>query len=47
MVKKGRAAVDSHCPIAATSHVLEEGDDIWDCMLNQVGEVTAMWCCSA
>ncbi|KAF2349553.1 Poly(ADP-ribose) polymerase regulatory domain [Trinorchestia longiramus] len=35
LVKKGRAAVDSLCPVAATSHVLDEGDDIWDCMLNQ------------
>uniref|UniRef100_A0A2P2HY51 Poly [ADP-ribose] polymerase n=1 Tax=Hirondellea gigas TaxID=1518452 RepID=A0A2P2HY51_9CRUS len=34
-VKKGRAAVDAECPIAAASHILEEEDDIWDCMLNQ------------
>lgn len=33
---KGRAAVDALCPIAKTSHVYEEEDDIWDCMLNQV-----------
>ncbi|KAK3890663.1 hypothetical protein Pcinc_005397 [Petrolisthes cinctipes] len=32
---KGRAAVDALCPIAATSHVYEDDDDVWDCMLNQ------------
>ena len=36
VVKKGRAPVDANCPIAKTSHVFEEDDDIWDCMLNQV-----------
>lgn len=35
VVVKGRAAVDALCPIAKTSHVYEEEDDIWDCMLNQ------------
>ncbi|XP_037085146.1 poly [ADP-ribose] polymerase 2-like [Pollicipes pollicipes] len=32
---KGRAPVDSQCPVAARFHVYCEGDDIWDCMLNQ------------
>ncbi|XP_071548286.1 poly [ADP-ribose] polymerase 2-like [Panulirus ornatus] len=32
---KGRAPVDALCPIAKQSHVFEEDDDIWDCMLNQ------------
>lgn len=36
VVVKGRAAVDAQCPIATHSHVLEEDDDVWDCMLNQV-----------
>lgn len=36
VVMKGRAAVDALCPIAQNSHVYEEEDDIWDCMLNQV-----------
>jgi len=35
LVKKGRAAVDSHCGVAEEYHVYEDGDDIWDCMLNQ------------
>ncbi|KAK8726876.1 hypothetical protein OTU49_010108 [Cherax quadricarinatus] len=35
VVMKGRAAVDALCPIAKQSHVYEEDDDIWDCMLNQ------------
>ncbi|XP_066963757.1 poly [ADP-ribose] polymerase 2-like isoform X2 [Macrobrachium rosenbergii] len=35
VVLKGRAPVDALCPIATTSHVLEEDSDIWDCMLNQ------------
>ncbi|XP_045607388.2 LOW QUALITY PROTEIN: poly [ADP-ribose] polymerase 2 [Procambarus clarkii] len=35
VVVKGRAAVDALCPIAKQSHVFEEDDDIWDCMLNQ------------
>ncbi|XP_042856863.1 poly [ADP-ribose] polymerase 2-like isoform X2 [Penaeus japonicus] len=35
VVVKGRAAVDALCPIAKTSHVYEDGDDIYDCMLNQ------------
>ncbi|XP_018018963.1 poly [ADP-ribose] polymerase 2 isoform X2 [Hyalella azteca] len=35
LMKKGRAAVDASCPVAATSHVLDEGNTIWDCMLNQ------------
>lgn len=37
VVMKGRAAVDALCPIASNSHVYEEEDNIWDCMLNQVG----------
>ncbi|XP_071548296.1 uncharacterized protein [Panulirus ornatus] len=36
VVMKGRAPVDALCPIAKQSHVFEEDDDIWDCMLNQV-----------
>ncbi|XP_076033544.1 poly [ADP-ribose] polymerase 2-like [Oratosquilla oratoria] len=37
VVKKGRAVVDTPCPIAGTAHVYcdEEEDVIWDCMLNQ------------
>ncbi|XP_068248872.1 poly [ADP-ribose] polymerase 2-like isoform X2 [Palaemon carinicauda] len=35
VVLKGRAPVDALCPVAKTYHVLEEGDEIWDCMLNQ------------
>ncbi|KAK7085917.1 Poly [ADP-ribose] polymerase 2 [Halocaridina rubra] len=35
VVSKGRAPVDALCPIAKTAHVLEEDEDIWDCMLNQ------------
>ncbi|KAK4324657.1 hypothetical protein Pmani_004716 [Petrolisthes manimaculis] len=35
VIVKGRAAVDALCPIAATSHVYDEDDDVWDCMLNQ------------
>lgn len=35
VVVKGRAAVDALCPIAQRCHVYEDGDDIWDCMLNQ------------
>jgi len=35
VIRKGRAAVDSYCGKGKTFHVLEEGDDIWDCMLNQ------------
>lgn len=36
MVMKGRAAVDEGCPVAPIAHVLEEGDEIWTCTLNQV-----------
>jgi len=35
VVRKGRAAVDVNCSRGRNCHVLEEGDDIWDCMLNQ------------
>ena len=35
VVLKGRAPVDSECPAASSHHVFCEGDDIWDCMLNQ------------
>jgi len=34
-VVKGRAAVDSSCPIAGGFHVYEEGNDIYDVYLNQ------------
>ena len=32
---KGRAPVDPECPLVKTHTVYYEGDDIWDCMLNQ------------
>jgi len=35
IIKKGRSAVDPHSGMVKSSHVLEEGNDIWDCMLNQ------------
>lgn len=35
MVRKGRAAVDPDCPVAPSSHVLEDGDTIFDVLLNQ------------
>lgn len=35
MVVKGRAAVDGLCPIVSTSHVVDDDEAIWDCMLNQ------------
>ncbi|XP_043195197.1 poly [ADP-ribose] polymerase 2-like [Amphibalanus amphitrite] len=35
VVLKGRAPVDTECPVAAANHVYCEGDDVWDCMLNQ------------
>eukprot|EP01102_Stenamoeba_stenopodia_P015090 TRINITY_DN5107_c0_g1_i1.p1 TRINITY_DN5107_c0_g1~~TRINITY_DN5107_c0_g1_i1.p1 ORF type:complete len:682 (-),score=251.83 TRINITY_DN5107_c0_g1_i1:117-2162(-) len=34
MVKKGRCVVDTVCPAASKSHVLEEGDVIWNATLN-------------
>lgn len=36
VVKKGKAPVDSECPQADSLHVYCEGDDIYDCMTNQV-----------
>ncbi|XP_042234805.1 poly [ADP-ribose] polymerase 2-like [Homarus americanus] len=39
VILKGRAPVDALCPIANHSHIYDEGDDIWDCMLNQVIKV--------
>lgn len=35
VVKKGKAPVDAHCPQATKTHVLEEGDAVYDCTLNQ------------
>jgi len=35
IVLKSKAPVDSECSVAGSCHVLCEGDDIWDCMLNQ------------
>jgi len=35
IVRKGRAAVDTNVSKSSAYHVYEEGDDIWDCMLNQ------------
>ncbi len=35
VVKKGKAPVDSLCPIAGSHHVFFDDDGIWDCMLNQ------------
>jgi len=35
VVRKGRAAVDTNFGKSKAYHVLEEGDEIWDCMLNQ------------
>ena len=34
-VVKGRAAVDSSCPIAESTHVYEEGSTVFDALLNQ------------
>ena len=36
LVFSGKAPVDSLCGIKDNTHVLTEGDDIWDVMLNQV-----------
>jgi predicted DNA-binding WGR domain protein len=35
-VVKGRAAVDAPCPKARSCHVYEQGDDVYDALLNQV-----------
>ena len=35
VILKSRAPVDAECPLVKTHHVFCEGDDIWDCMLNQ------------
>lgn len=35
VILKSRAPVDSECPVANNHHVFCEGDDVWDCMLNQ------------
>lgn len=35
LVVKGKAAVDSICTVATTSHVIEDGGIVFDCMLNQ------------
>ena len=34
-VVKGAAAVDASCPVAADMHVYEEGDCVYDALLNQ------------
>ena len=36
VVVKGKAPVDSECPVASTSHVYYDSSGVWDCMLNQV-----------
>lgn len=36
VVRKGRAAVDAFCDKAEFVHVLEEGDTIYNAMLNYV-----------
>ena len=36
VVVKGKAPVDSECPLAGTSHVYyDTTSGVWDCMLNQ------------
>jgi len=35
IVMKSKAPVDAECPVKDSCHVLCEGDDVWDCMLNQ------------
>ena len=35
IVVKGKAAVDSLCPVADATHVIESGGVVYDCMLNQ------------
>eukprot|EP01111_Echinosteliopsis_oligospora_P002119 TRINITY_DN1310_c0_g4_i1.p1 TRINITY_DN1310_c0_g4~~TRINITY_DN1310_c0_g4_i1.p1 ORF type:complete len:475 (-),score=114.93 TRINITY_DN1310_c0_g4_i1:33-1457(-) len=35
VIVKGKVAVDSYCPRARDCHVIQEGDEIYNCMLNQ------------
>ncbi|GAB1609093.1 poly [ADP-ribose] polymerase 2-like [Argonauta hians] len=35
VVVQGQASVDSECPLLNKVHVYTQGNDIWDCMLNQ------------
>ncbi|KAK3701458.1 hypothetical protein QZH41_014541 [Actinostola sp. cb2023] len=35
LVFKGKAPIDSHCPVKDKTHMFYEGSDIWDAMLNQ------------
>ena len=34
-VRKGNCAVDAECPLAPSTHVLEQGKEVWDALLNQ------------
>jgi hypothetical protein len=42
VVRKGRAAIDAFCDKAEFVHVLEQGDTIYNAMLNYVRAIAAI-----